>query len=285
MEPNYKMSASEKMNAKLEEPPGRTFERGKWRWWYFMLFVGEIICAILTYLIYPDAFGVVILILAGALAWLFVGTLHYSGSKDKTLAIRVAQMDSLALLGTLAHLILLLYIGGHYQMLKSAESGFVDQAKEYNQTVERLTKTQADIAKSEAAKARSEQQKDFFANLFGGGKSPRRPPAAAASSNNQLQLMQPNRPTQSSVEFLASWDAWIRIAAGIPLVMTALIFIYIRLRTASTNAQANPEGARATQAEPRRLTIPNPQPSYAAPRAQQEYPVINREQTGKETSH
>jgi hypothetical protein len=51
---------------------------------------------------------------------------------------------------------------------------------------------------------------------------------APALSTSPVELERPDKPKESSVEFLTRWDFWIRLANFGELALAAVTFIYIR---------------------------------------------------------
>src|SRR5262245_34874833 len=118
-----KKTWSERFNAKLEEPEGEIFERGKWRWWFWMVIPLQAMSAILTALIFAGSEWMIGFAagFAALLAWCVVGTIHYSGTKDARMAKGVSLLDSIALCFAMAHFSACLYVYGHLLTLRAAE--------------------------------------------------------------------------------------------------------------------------------------------------------------------
>src|SRR5262245_9009871 len=90
----FEMSSKigQRINRWLEEAPGETFKDGKWRFWLPMLLGFSLLNAVMTAVIFGTGgnlqtyIGGIMLSIGALLAWLCIGTLHYSDSSDAKLA-------------------------------------------------------------------------------------------------------------------------------------------------------------------------------------------------------
>ena len=109
----------------LDEPEGQIFAHGKWRFWFPMLLIFSVLNPVLTASIFGSAgklqgyIGAIMLSVGALLAWLCVGTLHYSDSRDARLARGVSLLDSVTLCFVIGHFCFLLWAQGHLLTLQS----------------------------------------------------------------------------------------------------------------------------------------------------------------------
>lgn len=81
-----------RINRWLDEAPGETFKANKWKFWFPMLLGFSILNAVLTAMVFGSGgqlqtyIGAIMLSIGALLAWLCIGTLHYSDSPDSKLA-------------------------------------------------------------------------------------------------------------------------------------------------------------------------------------------------------
>jgi len=241
-----KLSFGQRINRWLDEEPGRIFKDGKWRFWFPMLCGFGILNALLTASVFgsgdnPQTFmGAIVLSVGALLAWLAVGTLHYSDSEDdEKLARGVSALDSIALLFVVAHFCFLLWIQGHLWILQEADKKFEDQAKAYNESALAISSNAVKIAQSveKAAKMNNDAAYQTRKAAEAG--------AAVRSSGAQfpslsvapITLAEPERPQQTAAQFLAEWDWWVRMTNFGELALAAITLIFIRNRSARQNAQ------------------------------------------------
>jgi hypothetical protein len=244
-----------RINRWLDEAPGETFKQGKWRFWLPMVIGFGLLNAVLTAMIFGSAgqlqtyIGAIMLSIGALLAWLCVGTLHYSDSRDVRMARGVAALDSLTLVFVIAHFSFLLWIQGHVWALQSREADYKASATAYNEKAEKVSIDNAKIATSaeriaieESKRARIENDTIYQARKAaqaGARISTQRPGAqsiAPSLSTSPIELERPDKPKESSTDFLTRWDFWIRLANFGELALAAITFIFIRNRSAKFNA-------------------------------------------------
>src|SRR5262252_8664952 len=135
-------SFGHRINAWLEEPEGETFKSGKWRFWFLALVSLSILNAILTASIFGSNrqgfIGSITLAVGALVAWLCVGTLHYSDSRDAQLARGVSLLDSISLCFVITHFCFLLWAQGHLLKLQSQEADY-KAAATYNEKAEKIS--------------------------------------------------------------------------------------------------------------------------------------------------
>src|SRR5262245_5801047 len=253
-----KSGFGQRINAWLDEAPGETFREGKWRFWFVALIAFSILNAILTALVF-DAGGVLqthmgsVLVGVGALlAWIGVGSLHYSDSIDPKLARGVSALDSITLLFVVAHFCFLMWCYGHTSTLKSAEAEYKAEAEKFNDKARQVQADNAKIAdalrqvaESETKRARIENDSIYQARKAAQAgariQTGRSQSAVSGISISPVELAKPPAPPkQSSADYLTEWDAWIRLANFGELALAILTLIFIRNRTAATNARSSP---------------------------------------------
>jgi hypothetical protein len=244
-----------RINAWLNEGPGETFKDGKWRFWFVALIAFSILNATLTALVF-DAGGVLqthmgnVLVGVGALlSWIGVGSLHYSDSDDPKLARGVSILDSITLLFVVAHFCFLMWVYGHTATLKTAETEYKVEVEKYNTEARQVQADNAKIADSLRAVAESEAKRARIENdtVYQARKAAqagarvqtgRSQSAVNGVSLSHVELAKPpSPPKQSSADYLTDWDACIRLANFGELGLAILTLIFIRNRTATTNAR------------------------------------------------
>jgi hypothetical protein len=246
----------------LDEPEGQIFTHGKWRFWFPMLLIFSVLNPVLTASIFGGAgklqgyVGAIMLSVGALLAWLCVGTLHYSDSRDARLARGVSILDSFTLCFVIAHFCFLLWAQGHLLTLQSQEAKYEASATKFNERAERISGDNVRIAE-EVSKAerlrndtayqlrRAAEAGNLKRTRAGRGLSDR----TSSLSTNPIELEKPEKPEESSAAFLTRWDGWIRAANFGELILAAVTLIYIRNRSAKFNHFAE-VGASAFQALP-----------------------------------
>src|SRR5262245_62555113 len=253
-----KRGLGERINAWLDEAPGEVFRHGKWRFWFVALILFSLLNAVLTALVF-DAGGVLqthmgsVLVGVGALlAWIGVGSLRYLDSDDPKLARGVSALDSLTLIFVAAHFCFLAWAYGHTSTLKSAEAEYKVEAEKFNDKARQVQADNAKIADALRAVAESETKRARIENdtVYQARKAAQagarvqagRPQSVASGiSISPVELAKPPAPPkQSSADYLTEWDAWIRLANFGELALAILTLIFIRNRTAATNARSSP---------------------------------------------
>lgn len=246
---------SEWINDRLREPEGETFKHGKWRFWFPTVAGLTAFNAGMTVAIFGmnsvSAVIIAIVGLVGALlCWLAAGNLHYSDSHDPALAKNVSLLDSITLCFVIAHFCFLLYCLGHLITLRGAEADYERQAKVLNEDLKKISSDNATIAQAVAVAAKentkaAKLQNDSAYQLrkaaeagarFNTPRAPGQTGLSPSFSTSPVELERPKPPEESSVHFLAQWDAWIRVANFGELILAAITLIYIRNRSARQNA-------------------------------------------------
>jgi hypothetical protein len=247
-----KRTISQRINARLREPDDAVFEDGKWRFWFVLVFGLSLGSAIGTAYIFPGAVGSLTLSMMVLLVWIFIGALHYSGSKDPRLARVVSALDSAALVFVIAHFCFVMGVLGHLLTVRGVESKYDREMEVYNAKAADVSKDNVEIAKSNekvsADNLKAERLRNDAAyqlrrasEASGGRVSVGSQAASGAGvspslSTNAVQLKEPDRPKESSVAFLQGWEWWIRAANFGELILAAVTLIYIRNRSAKFNA-------------------------------------------------
>jgi hypothetical protein len=239
----------------LDEPEGQIFAHGKWRFWFPMLLIFSVLNPILTASIFGSAgklqgyVGAIMLSVGGLLAWLCVGTLHYSDSRDARLARGVSILDSFTLCFVIAHFCFLLWAQGHLMTLQSQEVKYEASANDYNERAEkvssdnvRIAEAAQSIAQENTKRAKLENDTAYQLRRAAESGNLKRSRAgqglagqSASISTSPIELEKPEKPEESSAAFLARWDAWIRAANFGELILAAVTLIYIRNRSAKFN--------------------------------------------------
>lgn len=255
-----KKSWSERVNDRLRESPGEIFSRGKWRFWFALVFGLSLGSAIVTALIYAGSAGTLAIGMGVLVLWTLVGTLHYSDSDDPRLARGVSLLDSVALIFVVAHFCFVMWAYTHLLTLRVAEADYRAHVEAFNVKAEKIQADNVAIARSaervatETTKAERERRRTAYHQRkaaeagarIGGGPAGARP-LSPALSTAPVELERPQAPGESSAAFLARWDAWIRIANFGELILAAVTLIYIRNRSAAYNSKNAPRalpGAR-----------------------------------------
>ena len=256
---SQKRGIGERVNAWLDEAPGEVFRHGKWRFWFVALIAFSLLNAALTALVF-DAGGVLqthmgsVLVGVGALlAWIGVGSLHYSDSNDSKLARGVSALDSVTLLFVVAHFCFLTWVYGHTATLKSAEADHKAEVEKFNAKASEVQANNAKIAdalksvaESEAKRARIENDSLYQARRAAQAgarvQTGRSQSVASGIALSPVELAKPPAPPkQSSADYLTEWDAWVRLANFGELGLAILTLVFIRNRTSQTNARQAPQ--------------------------------------------
>lgn len=247
----------EVINQWLDEPEDQTFRHGKWRFWFLALVSLSILNAVLTASIFGSNrqgfIGSITLAVGALVAWLCVGTLHYSDSRDARLARGVSLLDSISLCFVITHFCFLLWAQGHLLTIQAQEADYKAAAATFNEKAEKISsdnvKIAEEITKAEKERAKAERLRNdtmYQARRLaeaGGLKRPRDvsaqagqfPAPSTAPSLAAIELEKPEKPKETSAAFLAKWDAWIRVANFGELILAAVTLIFIRNWTAKTN--------------------------------------------------
>jgi hypothetical protein len=288
-----KPTISQRINAKLREPDDAVFEDGKWRFWFILVFGLSLGSAIGTVFIFPGAVGSLTLSMMVLLLWVFVGALHYSGSKDPRLARVVSALDSAALLFVIAHFCFVMGVLGHLLTLRGAEAKYDQEMEAYNVKAADVSKDNVKIAESNVKATENNVKAERLRNdaayqlrraaEASGGRVPvgRQAVAGAGASPSlstaAIQLKEPDKPKESSVAFLQGWEWWIRAANFGELILAAITLIYIRNRSAKFNAQGVSEPILPVATGVAKH--PALQPALRAPDAKKATPVATEERS------
>jgi hypothetical protein len=249
----------------LDEPEGQIFAHGKWRFWFPMLLIFSVLNPILTASIFGSAgklqgyVGAIMLSVGALLAWLCVGTLHYSDSRDGRLARGVSILDSVTLCFVIAHFCFLLWAQGHLLTLQSQEAKYEASATTYNERAERISGDNVRIAEANSKAERLRNDTAYQLRRAAEAGNTKRARAGRGlldqpsnPSTTPIELAKPEKPEESSSAFLTRWDAWIRAANFGELILAAVTLIYIRNRSAKFNhtggVKANPQGVQPAEA-------------------------------------
>jgi len=236
----------------LDEPEGRIFAYGKWRFWFPMLLIFSVLNPVLTASIFGSAgklqgyIGAIMLSVGALLAWLCVGTLHYSDSRDGRLARGVSILDSVTLCFVIGHFCFLLWAQGHLLTLQSQEAKYEASVITYNEGAERISSDNVRIAEavSKAERLRNDTAYQLRRAAETGNLKRARAgrgilDQSSSLSTSPIELAKPEKPEESSAAFLTRWDAWIRAANFGELILAAVTLIYIRNRSAKFNHSAS----------------------------------------------
>jgi hypothetical protein len=262
-------SFDQRVNSWLAEDAGETFRRNKWRFWFVALIAFQLLNAILTAAVFATGgslrsfIGAIVLAVGALLAWLAVAFLHYSDGHDRQLARAVSALDSVTLIFVIAHFCFLLWTYGHVSTIMGSEAKYEAQAERYNARAEKVSGDNVQVAKSaenisvhneKAERLRNDAAYQLRKAYEAGGRPPGQPQIAAAGiapalSTATIELEKPEKPKQSSTDFLTYWDFWIRLANFGELALAAITLIVIRNRSAQTNTPAEAPVRRAAQVE------------------------------------
>jgi hypothetical protein len=242
-----KQTFGRRVNNWLDEPKGEIFKDGKWRFWFPTLIGLTALNAVMTAFIFGQDgaqkyIGAIVVLAGAVLCWLALGLLHYSDSKDKTLAISVAALDSMTLLFVAAHFSFLLWCQGHLWTLRAAETKYQSEVVEYNAQAKTLSDSNNNLAETARRIAEIERQTERLRN-----------DTAYWSKKNGVKLQQsgiqfqwstakvelppaPIPPPESSAAFLARWDSCIRGAGFGELALSIITLIFVRTRTSASNS-------------------------------------------------
>ena len=250
-----------RINTWLAEAPTEQFTDNKWRFWFLALVGFQLLNATLTALVFDaggnlqNGMGAIVLAVGALLSWLAVAFLHYSDGHDRRLARGVSLLDSITLVCVLAHFTFLLWTFGHLRELQRAESEYKATALVYNERAEKISTDNAKIAASAERIAAETTKAERLRNdaayqlrrAAEAGVRISRPGSTAPGvtaptlTTAPIELERPHAPAESSTAFLTRWDFWIRAANLAELLLAAATLIYIRNRSAKTNAPRSPE--------------------------------------------
>lgn len=287
-----------RINAWLQENAGETFRDGKWRFWFPTLIGLSILNAVLTAMVFNSGgqlqqyMGGIILAVGVLIAWIGLGTLHYSDSHDSRLARGVSALDSVTLICVIAHFCFLLWIYGHVWTLQSAEAKYEANATAYNDKAEKAIAANVEIARSAERIAEREAEAERLRNdtayqtrkaIEAGARIPGQRISAASGitagiATAPIQLEKPEKPKQSSTDFLTQWDWWVRLANFGELALAAITLIYIRNHSAKSNASLSPHGNDGTSGDSRR---PRSLPTDVMPQPIEGFARGSRDEQGR----
>src|SRR5262249_50581693 len=243
-----KRTFGRRINEWQHEGPGEVFRQGKWRFWFSTLIGLTALNAIMTAVIFGQDgmqkyIGSIVVLAGAVLCWLALGLLHYSDSSDRLLAIGVAALDSLTLLFVAAHFSFLLWCQGHLWTLRAAETKHQQDLAVYNAQVAPISADNARITAAAERIAELEKQTERLRNDTAYWS--RRNGVKQTASGLKVELSTtkveipppPKAPPEASAEFLARWDWRIRVAGFGELALSIITLIFVRTRTATTNAK------------------------------------------------
>ena len=239
----------------LEEPEGKTFEFGKWRFWFIAVAGLQLVNAVLTALIFQHTgqsqnyTGAIILGVGALVGWITVGALHYSGVAK--LSKGVSRLDSISLIFVVLHFAFLMWCYTRLATVQSAEAKYEAAALAYNSKSEKLSSDDVEIAKAGAVIAAETTKAARFNNdaayqlrqaakygaRISAANSAQSSGALPSVTRSKIELEKPDKPEQSTAKFLESWDGLIRVANFGELLLCALTLIFIRNKTASERNQ------------------------------------------------
>jgi len=244
-----KRTFGRRINEWLHESPGEIFRQGKWRFWFPTLIGLTALNAVMTAVIFGQDgaqkyIGSIVVLAGAVLCWLALGLLHYSDSDDRLLAIGVAALDSLTLLFVAAHFSFLLWCQGHLWTLRAAETKYGQDLAAYNSQIAPISSDNARITAAAERIAEIEKQTERLRNDMAYWS--RRNGVKSAPSGLKVELSTtkvelpapPKAPEESSAAFLAKWDHLIRLAGFGELALSIVTLIFVRTRTATTNARS-----------------------------------------------
>lgn len=260
-----KLKFGQRFHNWLDEPEGRIFAYGKWRFWFPMLLIFSVLNPVLTASIFGSAgklqgyIGAIMLSVGALLAWLCVGTLHYSDSRDARLARGVSLLDSVTLCFVIGHFCFLLWAQGHLLTLQSQEAKYEASVITYNEGAERISGDNVRIAEAVSKAERLRNDTAYQLRRAAETGNLKRPRAGrgvldqtSSLSTSPIELAKPQKPEESSTAFLTRWDAWIRAANFGELILAAVTLIYIRNRSAkfnhTTSVKTDAHGVQETEA-------------------------------------
>ena len=236
-------------NSKLGEEKGELFKENKWRFWFLFAVGLQILNGALTWYFFPGNLGALLFCAGALLCWLFVAFMHYTDSGDKQIDHGVAILDSIALIFAVIHFSVLVWIIGHAAILEKSEVDYNAQRVEYNKQIEAKNSQALEKAKIEADRARVERDRAkleasaAYWSAKGDGSAKARAPKPAAQAAPQSgvdehldSLEKPTRPDgETSAEFKARMDWWVRILGGGELLIAVITLIYIRYFSVRAN--------------------------------------------------
>jgi hypothetical protein len=238
-----------RINEWLHESPGRIFQEGKWKFWYPTLIGLTGLNAVMTAMIFGQDgaqkyIGSIVVLAGATLCWLALGLLHYSDSDDRLLAIGVAALDSVTLLFVALHFSFLLWVQGHLWTLRAAEAQYRQDLATYNaqwapvkDSNERIAGAVERIAQIEKETERLRNDTAYWSRRNGIKTAPKSGLKFEAAVTSMEVPPPPKAPPEASAEFLSKWDWWIRVAGFGELALSIVTLIFVRTRTATTNAR------------------------------------------------
>jgi len=239
-----------RINEWLHEGPGEVFRQGKWRFWFPTLIGLTALNAVMTAVIFGQDgaqkyIGSIVVLAGAVLCWVALGLLHYSDSEDRMLAIGVAALDSLTLLFVAGHFSFLLWCQGHLWNLRAAENQYRQDLATYTaqwtpvkESNDRIAATAERIAEIEKQTERLRNDTAYWSRRNGVKSAPSGLKVELSTTKVEVPPP-PKAPEESSAAFLAHWDWWIRVAGFGELALSIVTLIFVRTRTATTNARGS----------------------------------------------
>jgi hypothetical protein len=245
------MNFGERINAWLDEPQGEVFRHGKWRFWFPALVGLTALNATMTAIIFGSDgmqkyIGSIVVLAGAVLCWLAIGLLHYSDSEDRLLAIGVAVLDSITLIFVAFHFSFLLWVQGHLWTLRAAEKEYRADMTAYNAQWSPVKDSNERIAATVERIAGIEKETERLRNdtAYWSRRNKVKPSGSGIKFEAAVKPMEvpppPVAPTESSTEFLASWDWWIRVTGFGELALSIITLIFVRTRSAARNRMRAP---------------------------------------------
>jgi hypothetical protein len=283
-ETTQKRTFGDRVNERFKEAPGEIFKRGKWSFWFPMVIgltllnSGLTATIFLTKSLYSDEvtfdlgkglfifLGIVIATVGALICWTETGNLHYSDSDDSRLARGVSILDSATIIFIVAHFCILFYVQGHLITLCADESKYEKKLATFNASAIDVSKDNVKIAELGAKTSENnaktarlnndaayQLRKAFESGAGAQAKVGRQKIDAASQSpslqTSQVQLIEPEKPKESSTAFLESWEIPIRILNFGELILGVITLIYIRNRSAKFNGFGRTKSTSVTNDE------------------------------------
>lgn len=240
-----KRSLIDRLNDWLYENPGELFKDGKWKFWLMAEIGLQVLIGLATYFLFPIDTAFLVIISSGIILWLIVGFLHYTDSQDGRLNKGLSWLDSIALCFAVLHFSYLLWVFGHYSILKHAEADYEEKRYAWNQEVDRdrdrkLKQTQAEVEREKTREkiARYEADIAYRASLNGQRVRMKTQPQSTELGEEAKQETKsaPKSLTgETSQQYLSSRDSFVRFLHMLEIFMAVARLIYIRIKSASAN--------------------------------------------------
>jgi hypothetical protein len=253
-----KPGIADRINNWLAENPGQLFRDGKWRFWFVAQVGLQIAISIATLFLFPANSAILVILISAVLLWLLVGFLHYTDSGDRGLDRGVSALDSISLVFAACHLSYLLWVFGHYSVIKAQEVDYEGKRTTWNQEVDRdrdrrLKQTELELARQKSREREARYQADIAYRASLAGERIKLGPENQTRSGEQEEgrletKEKPKAPDgEGSHDYLKSRDWLIRLWHLGEVLFPIITLIYIRNKSVSSN-----HGLRTQPASPRR---------------------------------